>query len=138
MRAMPRTWPSMRLRRLRQDDFVSDCMLVIYPRWVYTASLSDTPLWYGDRREAAMTAQDHHEHPDAGGASCCNANGRAAGAPAPAQAGKAAMPVKDPVCGMDVDPHAARHRAEHGGRTYYFCSAGCRTKFEADPGRFLA
>ncbi|MBX9933483.1 MAG: heavy metal translocating P-type ATPase [Methylobacterium sp.] len=45
--------------------------------------------------------------------------------------------VKDPVCGMDVDPHAAKHRAEHGGRPYYFCSNGCRTKFEADPVRYL-
>lgn len=45
--------------------------------------------------------------------------------------------AKDPVCGMSVDPHAARHTAEHGGRTYYFCSAGCRTKFLADPARYL-
>ena len=41
--------------------------------------------------------------------------------------------VKDPVCGMSVDPHTAKHRAEHAGRAYYFCSAGCRTKFLADP-----
>src|SRR5688500_1464599 len=45
--------------------------------------------------------------------------------------------VKDPVCGMDVDPHTAKHRREHAGRTYYFCSAGCRTKFAADPERYL-
>ncbi|GJD55105.1 heavy metal translocating P-type ATPase [Methylobacterium dankookense] len=45
--------------------------------------------------------------------------------------------VKDPVCGMTVDPHAAKHRAEHAGRPYYFCSNGCRTKFEADPVRYL-
>ena len=32
----------------------------------------------------------------------------------------------DPVCGMTVDPHTAKHRAEHQGHTYYFCSAGCR------------
>ncbi len=49
----------------------------------------------------------------------------------------AAHTVKDPVCGMDVDPHSARHKAEHGGRPYYFCSAGCRAKFVADPGRYL-
>lgn len=46
--------------------------------------------------------------------------------------------AKDPVCGMSVDPHTARHTAEHGGRTYYFCSAGCRTRFLADPARYLA
>ena len=45
--------------------------------------------------------------------------------------------VKDPVCGMMVDPHTSTHRAEHGGRTYHFCSAGCRTKFLADPARYL-
>jgi Cu+-exporting ATPase len=52
-------------------------------------------------------------------------------------AGPAAHLAKDPVCGMDVDPHTAKHRAEHSGRTYYFCSAGCRTKFLADPQRYL-
>jgi Cu+-exporting ATPase len=46
--------------------------------------------------------------------------------------------AKDPVCGMDVDPHTSKHRAEHGGRTYHFCSAGCRAKFIADPRRYLA
>nr|WP_244573584.1 MULTISPECIES: heavy metal translocating P-type ATPase [unclassified Methylobacterium] len=38
---------------------------------------------------------------------------------------------------MTVDPHAAKHRAEHAGHPYYFCSNGCRTKFEADPVRYL-
>jgi Cu+-exporting ATPase len=45
--------------------------------------------------------------------------------------------VKDPVCGMDVDPHTAKHRTGHQGREYYFCSAGCRTKFIVDPERYL-
>jgi Cu+-exporting ATPase len=43
----------------------------------------------------------------------------------------------DPVCGMSVDPHTAKHRHEHHGRPYYFCSAGCRAKFAADPGKYL-
>ena len=46
--------------------------------------------------------------------------------------------VKDPVCGMTVDPARSKHKAEHEGRTFYFCSNGCREKFIADPGRFLA
>ncbi len=46
--------------------------------------------------------------------------------------------VKDPVCGMSVDPHTAKHRGEHAGRTYYFCSAGCRSKFLAEPERYLS
>jgi len=45
--------------------------------------------------------------------------------------------AKDPACGMDVDPATARHRAEHDGRTHYFCSAGCRAKFAADPAKYL-
>ena len=43
----------------------------------------------------------------------------------------------DPVCGMTVDPHAAKYRAEHHGHSYYFCSAGCRTKFVANPQKYL-
>jgi Cu+-exporting ATPase len=45
---------------------------------------------------------------------------------------------KDPVCGMSVDPATAKHRAEHAGATYYFCSAGCRGKFVAEPAKYLA
>jgi Cu+-exporting ATPase len=45
--------------------------------------------------------------------------------------------VKDPVCGMSVDPHAAKHRAEHAGKTWYFCSGRCRERFVAAPERFL-
>lgn len=45
--------------------------------------------------------------------------------------------VKDPVCGMFVDPHATKHKATHGGRPYYFCSANCETKFVADPEKYV-
>ncbi|HET9414300.1 MAG TPA: HAD-IC family P-type ATPase, partial [Pseudolabrys sp.] len=45
--------------------------------------------------------------------------------------------VTDPVCGMMVDPHTAKHHTKHGGRAYYFCSAGCRTKFVSDPQEYL-
>ena len=43
----------------------------------------------------------------------------------------------DPVCGMEVDPDTARHKAEHGGRSFYFCSDRCRTKFAEDPAKYL-
>ncbi|WP_119462216.1 heavy metal translocating P-type ATPase [Rhodospirillaceae bacterium SYSU D60014] len=46
--------------------------------------------------------------------------------------------VIDPVCGMSVDPATSKHRHEHAGETYHFCSAGCRAKFAADPDRYLA
>ncbi len=42
----------------------------------------------------------------------------------------------DPVCGMQVDSARAPSYA-HDGRTYYFCCAGCRDKFAADPRRYL-
>ena len=45
--------------------------------------------------------------------------------------------ILDPVCGMKVDPHTAKHRADYRGHTYYFCSAGCRTKFVGDPQKYL-
>ena len=43
----------------------------------------------------------------------------------------------DPVCGMTVDPATATHRAEHAGHSYFFCSAGCREKFTAEPARYV-
>ncbi len=45
--------------------------------------------------------------------------------------------VKDPVCGMDVDPATAKHTAEYEGQTYYFCSLMCRKAFEDDPRQYL-
>ena len=53
-----------------------------------------------------------------------------------------AMPVsdgvKDLVCGMAVDPAQSKHKAEYEGKTFHFCSNGCREKFIADPGRYLS
>ncbi|MGB8245603.1 MAG: heavy metal translocating P-type ATPase [Pseudolabrys sp.] len=43
----------------------------------------------------------------------------------------------DPVCSMTVDPHTAKHRADYHGHPYYFCSAGCRTKFVNGPQKYL-
>ncbi len=52
--------------------------------------------------------------------------------------GAAATKVLDPVCGMTVDPATSKHRFDHHGETFHFCSAGCRTKFAADPAKYLA
>src|SRR5690606_4156970 len=68
-----------------------------------------------------MSAHEHTGH------SCCSHNAAAT-----------SHTVKDPVCGRDVDPHTAKHRTEHEGRPYYFCSAGCKAKFEADPDKYLS
>ena len=51
--------------------------------------------------------------------------------------GSARKTATDPVCGMKVDPLAAKHFAEVDGTTYHFCSAGCGAKFKADPQKYL-
>ncbi|WP_404420140.1 heavy metal translocating P-type ATPase [Marinospirillum sp.] len=38
---------------------------------------------------------------------------------------------------MSVDPHTAEHRSQHQGKTWYFCSSGCQSKFEKDPEHYL-
>ena len=73
-----------------------------------------------------MSTHDHHH---AGAHSCCSKS-----APAAASDAK----VIDPVCGMTVDPATTPHHADHAGTAYHFCSAGCRSKFIADPTKYLA
>ena len=54
------------------------------------------------------------------------------------QADEQAAPTAiDPVCGMTVNPDTSKHRFDHDGKTYNFCSAGCRTKFAAGPDKYL-
>src|SRR6185503_8422907 len=69
------------------------------------------PIGVFKARQLAV-ASTHHHHQSSGG-------------------------VIDPVCSMSVDPHTAKHRADYRGHTYYFCSAGCRTKFIANPQKYL-
>src|SRR4029079_5825538 len=66
-------------------------------------------------------------------ASCCGGNGDHAGHTHHHGHDHGAAPttVRDPVCGMTVDPATSNHRFEHHGETFHFCSAGCRTKFAA-------
>ena len=45
--------------------------------------------------------------------------------------------VKDPVCGMDVDPTTAAGKSAYGGTEYYFCSTGCKQKFDQAPETFV-
>ncbi|WP_254984315.1 heavy metal translocating P-type ATPase [Rhodopseudomonas palustris] len=82
----------------------------------------------------------------AGNSSCC---GSVSSNDAPAAAGSccgghaheatpAATKAIDPVCGMTVNPTITAHRFDHDGTTYYFCCAGCRSKFAADPAGTLA
>ncbi len=77
------------------------------------------------------TAHGHASHGHGAGAqkSCCGGHG--AGSAAAETSGAT---IKDPVCGMTVDPATAKHHASHAGHDYHFCSNGCRSKFVADPG----
>ena len=45
--------------------------------------------------------------------------------------------VKDPVCGMTVDPEATSHRHHHDGQDYFFCSDVCRESFAQAPDDYL-
>ncbi len=45
--------------------------------------------------------------------------------------------AKDPVCGMDVDEKTAAATSEYQGKTYYFCSLGCKKAFDTDPEKYL-
>ena len=71
-----------------------------------------------------MASIDHKAHQT--GAGCC-------GGAKP----DAAATATDPVCGMKVDPAKTEHHAAHAGQDYHFCSAGCRTKFIANPDQYL-
>lgn len=42
----------------------------------------------------------------------------------------------DPVCKMEVNEDGAAGKSEHGGTTYYFCSAACKKAFDDDPSRY--
>ena len=105
-----------------------------------------------------MNDAEHQHHHDAGAHSGCGCSAKAApAAPKPATSsccgghgdhaahadqhahnhGAPAEKARDPVCGMMVDPATSKHRLAHRGETFYFCSAGCHTKFEADPAKYL-
>jgi Cu+-exporting ATPase len=86
--------------------------------------MKDTPAAPSPPRaelaHAPRQGHAHHSHSPAG------------------DAGGAPERVRDPVCGMLVDPHKTSHRQQHAGRPYYFCSAGCQAKFADNPAKFLA
>ncbi|UVK39119.1 heavy metal translocating P-type ATPase [Mesorhizobium sp. AR10] len=73
----------------------------------------------------AHSDHDHHAHTTG----CCSAKDAAPVAEAV---------IRDPVCGMTVDPVAGKPTAEHDGRVYHFCSERCRAKFAAEAGKYLA
>lgn len=47
-----------------------------------------------------------------------------------------ANPVKDPVCGMMIDPEKSYYRSKYLGKTYHFCSGDCKKAFDVEPETF--
>jgi len=45
---------------------------------------------------------------------------------------------RDPVCNMMIDPETAAGTSEYKGKTYYFCSPGCKRSFDKDPEKYLS
>jgi Cu+-exporting ATPase len=76
-------------------------------------------------KQATKTHEGHAHHHD---------HGAHAGHHEPGAAGGK---VKDPVCGMMVDPHTTTHWAQYQGKPYYFCSSGCQSKFMAEPAKYV-
>ena len=77
-----------------------------------------------------MASHEHHHHGNEQGGSCCCSGNKVK--PASTQ-----DVIRDPVCGMTVDPNAGKPSAEYEGRTFHFCCDGCRTKFLNDPASYL-
>ncbi|WP_150099672.1 heavy metal translocating P-type ATPase [Maricaulis maris] len=86
--------------------------------------------------ETRMTTSDKES------GSCCKGEAPAhtccGGAQGHAHHDHHGVSVKDPVCGMDVDPNANKPTADHEGATYHFCSVSCHDKFVVDPGHYLS
>ena len=81
--------------------------------------------------------RSHHAHDGKGSPSHQESNSAGHHHSHAAAVGTQAAEVKDPVCGMKVDPESAAGSFEFGGKTYYFCSEHCLSKFKADPGSFV-
>ena len=45
--------------------------------------------------------------------------------------------VRDPVCGMDINPNTAAGKSDYQGQTYYFCSTGCKKAFDRNPEKYV-
>jgi len=87
--------------------------------------------------ENVMKAENANGHGAAKGSSCCGGRHEDAGHARHQHHTETKASVRDPVCGMTVDPATSKHRFDYRGETFYFCSVGCRTKFAADPASYL-
>jgi Cu2+-exporting ATPase len=51
---------------------------------------------------------------------------------------EARVTVKDPVCGMEIEPATAYGKTEYAGRTFYFCSKHCEEEFKKNPEKYAS
>src|SRR5882724_3475538 len=100
----------------------------IYPYRVWVAS---------GTKENAMTKAETDAVGAAKGSGCCGGTHDHSGHGHHDHRPDGKATVRDPVCGMTVDPATSKHRFDYRGETFHFCSAGCRTKFAADPVSYL-
>lgn len=80
---------------------------------------------------------DHKAKKEAG---CCGhggCHGMEHGGMSAGEGDSAANVVKDPVCGMSVNPATAAATREYNGVTYYFCNPGCADKFAQNPQAYV-
>ena len=98
--------------------------------------MTDSPAASGHSHAGHGDCCSHQHKQDAAPAASCCA-GKHEGHAHHDHGDRTGATVIDPVCGMTVDPAKSPHRFAHNGATFHFCSAGCRTKFAADPARYL-
>lgn len=85
--------------------------------------------------QTKMGAGGHEGHAGAAGQHGGHAGHAGHGTAATAQAKP--EQVTDPVCGMKIDAKAAAGKSVYAGKTYYFCSADDKAKFDKDPQKYL-
>lgn len=115
--------------------------------FVRETQLFDAP--WGERIQAVWTigqsvdpGPDHgnHDHHDEHADHDAGAHAAHDAGAHDAHGAQPAGPAIDPVCGMTVDPEAARAKGlfiNHEGTDYFFCGKGCKLEFGDDPARFL-
>lgn len=97
-----------------------------YPPGGILQRRTDTPFWglLEQKMETDMSGHEHHHHMTK------SSHGEA-------PKSSSGPTATDPVCGMAVDPEKTAHHATFKGVEHHFCSAGCKSKFVADPEKFI-
>src|SRR5579864_4778697 len=123
---------------------MSFLMASIYPYWVWVTRGMESSMTKAENEVAAGSSNPKAcgcstgaaLHPQTAKAECCGDHDHSDHGHHHHQTDANAT-VLDPVCGMSVNPATSQHRFDYLGETFHFCSAGCRTKFAADPKTYL-